>query len=345
MTDQPALDSASAARLCAWIEANTDRRQVQLGEPLSGGNANLTMRLTSVSGPLVLRAPPAAAISATAHRGIEREAQVLRALQGRVKVPEVIAWCPETEVLGRPFLLVSHVEGVAITDQLPSAYPDSVDSVNALGVALAEELAALHRVPWRDVGLQDFGNPEGFLQRQIERWRNTRRKTRVRDLPLMDELADWLLAKRPQRGPVSIVHGDYHLDNTLADLEQPRLQAVIDWELATIGDPLADLALLLMFWGPRAIDPPGFSHVQAVSRRPGVLSRQQLAERWQAVSGISAENLDFYLCFAFWRLAAIVEGAFCLYRAGQVDTPYARGLEYDVPALLQEAAIASRGEW
>ncbi len=318
---------------------------MQLGQPLSGGNANLTVQLSSASGPLVLRTPPAAAISATSHRGIEREAQVMAALQGRVKVPEVIAWCPETEILGRPFLLVSHIDGVAITDQLPSAYPDSVDSINALGVELAEELAALHTVPWREVGLEGFGNPEGFLQRQIERWRETRRKTRVRELPLIDELAGWLLAQLPQRGPVSIVHGDYHLDNTLADLEQPRLQAVIDWELATIGDPLADLALLLMFWGPRSLDPPGFSHVQAVSRRAGVLSRRQLVERWQNISGIGADNLDFYMCFAFWRLAAIVEGAFCLYKAGEVDTPYARGLEYDVPALLREAEIASWGKW
>ncbi len=112
-----------------------------------------------------------------------------------------------------------------------------------------------------------------------------------------------------------------------------------------LGVHKLDLALFLMFWGPRAVDPPGFAHVQAVSRREGVVSRRALAERWQQRSGLPMANLDFYLCFAFWRLAAIVEGAYCLYRAGEVDTAYARGLEYDVPALLEEAGLAARGEW
>ncbi len=144
---------------------------------------------------------------------------------------------------------------------------------------------------------------------------------------------------------MGVTHGDYHLDNTLCHRERPELLAVIDWEMATIGDPLTDLGLLLMFWGPRAVSPPGFAHVQAVSRRDGVLGRRELARAWADSSGMEPVNLEFYLCFAFWRLAAIVEGAYGLYLAGKVDTDYARGLERDVPALLQEAALAAEGEW
>ena len=161
----------------------------------------------------------------------------------------------------------------------------------------------------------------------------------------MQALGQWLLDHLPANGPVGVTHGDFHLDNSLCHPDRPELLSVIDWEMATIGDPLTDLGLFLMFWGPRAIEPPGFAHVQAVTRMEGVRSRAQLAARWSAATGVSIGELNYYLCYAFWKLAAIVEGAFGLYRQGKVDTPYARGLEYDVPALLQEARLAADGEW
>ena len=331
--------------LAAWIAAEAGMPGARVVRALSGGNANLTLLLETDSGPLVLRTPPENAISATSHRGIEREATVLRAIQGHVKAPQVMGWCDDPEVIGRPFLLVSHVNGIAITDTLPAAYPDTAASVNRLGEDLVDELAAIHRAPWRDIGLEKFGNPENFLRRQITRWQSVRAEAPVRELPLLQELADWLLQNLPADGPVGLVHGDYHLDNTLSYPDRPGLAAVIDWELATIGDPLADLGLFLMFWGPRDLDPPGFRHIQAVSRRSGIISRRALAERWGNATGYSLGNLDFYLCFAFWRLAAIVEGAYALYRQGKVDSAYARGLEYDVPALLAEAQAAARGRW
>jgi aminoglycoside phosphotransferase (APT) family kinase protein len=305
----------------------------------------LTLQIGTDQGSLVLRTPPENAISPKAHRGIERESKVLGALQGRVKVPEVIAWCDERDVIGRPFLLVSHVNGVSITDALPPAYPDTADSVNTLGEGLIDELAAIHRLPWQEIGLEGFGNPDNFLGRQIERWREIRAQSKVRELPLIESLAEWLLARLPTDGPVGLVHGDYHLDNTLSTPDHPALAAVIDWELATIGDPLSDLGLFLMFWGPRSQEPPGFRHVQAVSRRDGVLTRRELADRWADRSGYSLDNLDFYLCFSFWRLAAIVEGAWQLYVEGKVDSDYAKGLEQDVPALLAEAEAAAGGNW
>ena len=146
--------------------------------------------------------------------------------------------------------------------------------------------------------------------------------------------------------PPCLIHGDYHLDNTLASKQTPEILAVIDWELATVGDPYTDLGLALMLWGSeRTAEPPAFSQLQAVSRRPGVMGRRELAERWSRAAGRDLAHLDYYLAFAFWRLAAIVEGAYCLYAQGKVDSDYARDLEHNVPALLQEAQRAADGDW
>lgn len=342
MSDAP---EAMNQPLSRWLAEHAGVSGVKVAQRLSGGNANLTLQLDSDSGPLVLRTPPENAISPTAHRGIERESRVLMALDGRARVPKMVAWCEDAGVIGRPFLVVGHVEGVSITDTLPDAYADTVDNVNRLGESLVDELAVVHSLPWETLGLERFGRPEQFLERQITRWRDTRAKSPVRELPLLHELAGWLLDKLPAESHASLIHGDYHLDNTLSHPQRPEVAAIIDWELATIGDPLADLALLLMFWGPRELDPPGFSHIQAVSRRAGAHSRRALAERWSSATGLPLRNMDFYMCFAFWRLAAIVEGAWELYCAGKVDSDYARGLEYDVPALLEEAAAAAKGNW
>lgn len=339
-----AADRDSA--LGAWLKSHAGITGAHISEELGGGNANVTLRLDSDDGPLVLRSPPENAVSAKAHRGIEREARVLQAVDGRIRAPGFVAWCDDSSVLGRPFLVVRHVAGLSVTDTLPPAYGGSVEAVNALGLELVDELAAIHNLPWRELGLGDFGRPEQFLERQLKRWRELRQTDAVRELPRLESLADWLLAAQPRSQPGALTHGDYHLDNTLVRRDEPVLAAVIDWELATIGDPVSDLALLLMFWGnERRCEPPAFAHIQQISRRPGALSRRELAERWSMATGIGLDDLSYYLCFAFWRLAAIVEGAYVLYRHGKVDTAYARGLEHDVPALLAEAEAAAEGAW
>lgn len=331
--------------LARWCEANLGLTGARIERELSGGNSNLTQLVYTDQRPLVMRSPPANTISPKAHKGVEREYTVMRALHGHVPVPEAVGWCDDVSVIGRPFALVEHIDGVSISDELPAGYAGA-SAVNALGEQLSDALAALATAPWQDLGLDRFGNPENFLLRQIERWLAVRAESSVRDLPQIEELGNWLKDKLPADAPVGVVHGDFHLDNTLCHPEQPRLLAVIDWEMASIGDPLTDLGLFLMFWGNRrTASPPGFAHVQAVTRCEGVVDRRSLAERWASASGLSIENLDYYLCFAFWRLAAIVEGAYGLYVHGKVDTPYARGLEYDVPALLQEAALAAQGDW
>ncbi len=336
--------SAAATRFREWAAAELGLHGARIERELSGGNSNLTRLVVHDQGRLVMRSAPENTISPKAHLGVKREATFMSALAGHAPVPGVVCWCDDADVLGQPFALVEHIDGLSLTDTLPAAY-DNVDALNDLGLQLATALGRIARAPWRELGLADMGRPENFLRRQVERWLQIRRDQPTRELPEIERLGGWLLDHLPPAGPVGITHGDYHLDNTLCHREHPELLAVIDWEMATIGDPLTDLGLLLMFWGPRAVSPPGFAHVQAVSRRDGVLSRRELARAWSQASGLDTGPLEFYLCFAFWRLAAIVEGAYGLYLAGRVDTDYARGLERDVPALLQEAALAAEGEW
>ncbi len=332
------------ANFSAWASAELGLSNARINHELSGGNSNLTRLVSHDGGQLVMRSAPANTISPKAHLGVEREAAFMAALAGHAPVPSVACWCDDVSVIGQPFALVELIDGVSLTDSLPAAY-DDIDSLNQLGVQLATALGSIASAPWQSLGLADRGRPANFLRRQIERWLQVRADQPTRELPEIERLGQWLLRNLPEAGPVGVVHGDYHLDNTLCHRERPELLAVIDWEMGTLGDPLTDLGLLLMFWGPRAVSPPGFAHVQAVSRREGVIGRRDLVGAWSLSSGLEATQLDFYLCFAFWRLAAIVEGAYGLYLAGKVDSDYARGLECDVPALLQEAALAAQGEW
>jgi aminoglycoside phosphotransferase (APT) family kinase protein len=326
-----------------WVEAHTGIGGARLAEPLAGGNSNVTRLVETDSGRrLVLRRPPADTISPSAARGVSREFRVLSAVHGSAPVPEPVALCEDASVIGAPFVLVEAIDGVSITDTLPDSYIDRDTTLSAIGTGLVDALAAIHNVEWRAAGLDDFGRPENWVARQIERWRGIRADATARELPLVEELGAWFADTVPAQTEPAIVHGDYHLDNTLFAPDEPRLAAVIDWELSTIGEPMADVGLVLAFWGPRDPSPAGFEFVQAVSRSTTRPDRRDLADRWATTTGRSVENLDWFCAFSLWRLAAIVEGAWVLQAAGKIDSPYARSLEADVPRLLQEAATFAR---
>ena len=334
---------AIGAEACfaAWAGAALGAREARLGEALGGGNANVT-RLAVIDGTrMVLRHPPAHTVSDRAAAGIRREHEVMRAIAGKAAVPEPVAFCEDPAILGAPFMLARFVDGVAITDTLPPAYPDNGATARKIGEALVDALAAVHRIDWRTTLPKGFGRPEGFVQRQIERWLAVRRKDAVRALPPLERLGQWLLDNLPDDDPATIIHCDYHLDNTLFDRTEPRLLAIVDWEMATVGPPLLDVGLLTMFWNRSEAKHRGFPTIQAVSNQAGAPSANDLAERWSAASGHPIANLAYYQAFAFWRLAAIVEGAHVLFQRGLVDTAYARGLARDVPALLAAAAEAA----
>jgi aminoglycoside phosphotransferase (APT) family kinase protein len=303
-------------------------------ERLGGGNSNETIAVAGAGAPCILRRPPAASIAPSAH-AMDREFAILTALGGRgVPAPRPLALSTHP-----PMLLMERVEGASPTERLPAAYPPGAASVRAAGEAAIDALVALHAVDWRAAGLEGFGRPDGFLERQVGRWRGQYERIRVRELPRFDAVAEWLAANRPAGGPPAILHGDFHADNCLFSLGAPvRVTAIVDWEMATIGDPLLDLGLLLAFWGTDRPPAPAMPRVQGFSRVPGAPSRAELAGRYAERSGRSVEALDWYMTLAFWKLAAIVEGAYAQFLDGRLSSDYARALGDDVPRLLDEAA-------
>lgn len=330
--------AASTAELAAWLEQATDDPGPFRLEPLRGGNSNDTLLVTSRRASRVLRQPPGAGIDASAH-SVEREYRILMALADtHVPVPRPLALASEVGPGGRAALLLEHFDGVSIRDRLPSAYPEPVKAATAIGRATIDALADLHSLPWREFGLEDFGRPTGFLERQVRRWRKQYERYRHRDLPDFDIVANWLEKHRPDGGESGILHGDFHVDNCLFSRTAPvQLLAIIDWEMSTIGDPLLDLGLMLAFWGNDRPEKCAMPAIQGFTRVPGAPTRAELAERYARRSGRSVEHLDYYMALAFWKLAAIVEGAHAQYVAGLVQTEYGKALGEDVPRLLAEA--------
>jgi aminoglycoside phosphotransferase (APT) family kinase protein len=312
--------------------------------PISGGNSNETTLLSAPGGQWIMRRPPAVAISPTANN-LAREFRVLTALAGRdVPAPRALAFAEAGAVTAQPCLVMELCPGAPLTDSWPEGWPRDV-TIGAAGFAAVEALAALHRVDVEAAGLAGFGRPAGFLERQVARWRGQYQQNRVRDLPLFDDVGAWLDANRPADGIPGILHGDFRLDNCLILPGPPtRVSAIIDWELSTIGDPLVDLGLLLGFWGAERVAPIAMPRVQGLTRAPGAPSRRELAGHYSALTGRSTAALTFYMALAFFKLAAIVEGAYARYLSGEIDSPYARALGEDVPKLLRDAAaLAERG--
>jgi aminoglycoside phosphotransferase (APT) family kinase protein len=307
--------------------------------PLAGGNSNETMLLRAGGERLVMRRPPRATIDSSAHN-VGREAQMLEALAPSVvPVPAPRGLCVDAEVPEAPFLLMDAVDGVSLGDEVPAVWAgEEAAAVSAVGEATVDALADLHTLDWRAIGLADFGRPQDFLARQVPRWRKQLSRYAHRELVDFEPVAELLEAKRPADVEPGILHGDFHVDNCLFTIEgTPRLAAIIDWEMSTIGDPLLDVGLFLGFWGNVRTTPMGMPWVQAISRVPGAIGRQELARRYEARSGRSLEHLPYYMALAFWKLAAIVEGAHAHFVAGRTEAPYAAALEHDVPALLGEA--------
>lgn len=333
----------NVAALRDWIERSTGFANARPGRTLAGGNSNITLLIEIDHGRLVLRRPPADTVSDKAAAGIAREYAALGALYGRARVPEPVGWCDDPSIVGAPFSLTRWVDGVSLTDALPGGGSDA--AVKLLGYDLVTALAEIHRIDPAGLLPDGFGRPAGFVARQVERWTAIRRQDAVRDLPLIDALAAWLRANEPAAERASIIHCDFHLDNCLSDANEVRINAIIDWEMATLGDPRIDLGLVLFFWKRPPTASLGLPAIQGLSNRPGAVDRAELADVWSAATGASASNLDYFMVFSAWRLAAIIEGAFVLFREGKVDSAYARHLERDVPRLLEEAAaIVDRGQ-
>jgi aminoglycoside phosphotransferase (APT) family kinase protein len=309
---------------------------------IAGGRSNLTYVLTDGTRRWVLRRPPLGHVLATAH-DMTREYRVMRALAPTpVPVPRTVLEHRDPDALGAPFYVMDLVEGVVHRDAADFAHLDG-DERQRLGHAFVDALAALHLVDPAAVGLADFGRPDGYLARQVRRWAAQLDSSRSRDVPGFDELAARLADDVPAPQRVSVVHGDYRLDNVIVAADDPgRVRAVLDWEMATLGDPLADLALFTLFWqGWGAPDNPIF----ATPADHGFPSAAELSRRYAEATGLDltedAWAFDgWYAAFACFKFAVICEGIH--YRHGRGLTV---GAGFDrigglVPGIVQRGLSA-----
>ncbi|SPE63863.1 putative aminoglycoside phosphotransferase [Streptomyces netropsis] len=285
-------------------------------ELIEGGRSNLTYAVTDGTGRWVVRRPPLGHVLATAH-DMGREHRVISALRDTaVPVPGAIALCEDEDVLGSPFYVMEFVTGTPYrtAEQLGALGPVRTREV-VLG--LADTLVALHAVDPDEVGLGDFGRPEGFLERQLRRWGKQLEASRNRELTGIDALREALGAALPQSPAPAVVHGDYRLDNVLIGADG-TVEAVLDWEMSTLGDPLTDLGLLMMYSEQRPV--PG-SPISTTRDAPGHPEPAEIVERYAARSGRDVSALPWYTAFAYFKLAVILEGIHYRYTLGRTLGP------------------------
>ena len=298
-----------------WYEQHVPAAAPPLSFALvAGGRSNLTFAVTDAAGRrTILRRPPLGHVLATAH-DVGREHRIIAALAGTaVPVPGAIGFCDDAAVNGAPFYVMDFVEGTVIRDVGVGRAVLSEGDQARVADSLVDVLAALHAVDPDDAGLGDLGRKEGYIERQLRRWYRQWTDSQPSDVPDIEDVHARLAAAIPQQGRAGVVHGDYRIDNCVTGADA-RIAAVLDWELCTLGDPLADVGMLLICWarpGDELVARPDSPTVL-----PGFPGREQVLARYASVSGRDVSGIAYYQAFAFWKLACISAGVFARYAAG-----------------------------
>lgn len=332
------------ARLEEYMRGRLDPGlQVESVTPLAGGASNHMFVLEAQPlGRLVLRRPPAVKSSPTAH-DVAREYRVLRALdETSVPHPRAVLLCEDAGLIGAPFLLMEHVAGFVLDGSRP-AQAEHAARIGDLGRLFIDALAELAAVDWRAAGLESFGRPEGFLERQVNRWLGQLEGYRTRALPELDFLPGWLAGNRPAGGEPGILHGDYQFLNVIFSPAGDRVAAIVDWEQSTIGDPLLDLGWVLGLWAePGEVSP--VSRSEWLTQAPGMSRRRELAEGYARATGRDLTHLRYYETLALFKLACVLEGSYARHLAGRSEHGAHAEFGWMVPRLLETAAAIARGE-
>jgi aminoglycoside phosphotransferase (APT) family kinase protein len=306
--------------------------------PIGDGHSNVTFGLSTG---VVLRRPPRGPLPPSAH-DVLREARLLHALEPTpVRVPTVLAVCDDESVIGSPFYVMQEVQGDVITDSMPEAL-DTPDERSRVADELIDSLVELHSVDWTAIGLEGFGKPSGYLKRQLRRFNGLWEHNRTRELPEVEQVGSWLAANMPDSPPATIVHGDYRLGNTMFASNSPaRLIAILDWEMATIGDPLADVGYMMIHW-TRPGDEVGRFNLHSVTTLDGFPNRDELIERYEQRSGRSMQALNWYVTLALWKAVVFMEGNYKRAVAGSTDDPYLKTFGEGVLELARRAVHVSQ---
>jgi aminoglycoside phosphotransferase (APT) family kinase protein len=328
-------DGINRERLEAWFEANVPGAQPPLSfERISGGHSNLTYSVAdSEDRRWALRRPPLGKRLASAHDMV-REHRVITALEDTpVPVPPVVGLCADDGVNGAPFYVMDFLGGPVLRAKADAErFPDPADR-QAIGERVIDTLVELHSVDPDSVGLGDLGKREGQVARQLRRWQGQWEKSKTRELPLVDEVHDRLVARIPEQGAAAIVHGDYRLDNMILR-DSGEVAAVVDWELCTLGDPLTDVGMLIVYWGEEGDE---LVPLEPATQAPGFPTREDVKARYAQRSGRDLSQLDFYIALGLWKLAVILEGVYARHTAGQYGAS-----EEEVEGMRRFAAVVER---
>jgi aminoglycoside phosphotransferase (APT) family kinase protein len=306
--------------------------------PVGDGHSNVTFLLSTG---VVLRRPPRGPLPPSAH-DVLREARLLTALEPTaVRAPAVLAVCEDTEVIGAPFYVMEQVYGDVVTDRIPEPLDNPKDRAG-MADELIDALVELHAVDWNSIGLEGFGKPTGYLERQLRRFLGLWEINKTRELDEVETIGEWLRQNMPESPPATIVHGDYRLGNTMMAASAPaRLTAILDWEMATIGDPLADVGYLMLHW-LRPGDKVGYFNLQSVTMLDGFPSRDEMIARYEERSGRSMQALNWYVTLALWKAIVFMEGNYKRAITGATDDPYLKTFGEGVLELARRAVEVSQ---
>jgi len=307
-------------------------------ERIGEGHSNVTFLLRRGGARVVLRRPPRPPLPPSAH-DVLREARLLRALEETpVRVPAVLAVGDDESVLGVPFYVMEEIHGSVLASEVPPGLDTPAERRRA-AEELVDALVEVHGVDWRACGLEGYGKPTGYLERQLRRFTGLWEHNKTRELEVVEELGEWLRDNMPESSESTIVHGDYRLGNVMmANAAPAELVAIFDWELSTIGDPLADVGYMTVTWvEPDDPEDTMFANAVAVTRREGFLRREELIARYEEKSGRSVSTLNWYQALALWKAAVFMEGNYKRFQSGSTDDQYLALFDRGVPMLAEKA--------
>ncbi|MDQ6914305.1 MAG: phosphotransferase family protein, partial [Actinomycetota bacterium] len=307
------------------------------------GHSNITYLIRRGDEEWVLRRPPRPPLPPSAH-DVLREARLLSAVQGqRIRTPRVLLACDDEAVIGAPFYVMEKVEGDVVTSELPPALDEPPERAR-IAEELIDALVEIHAVDWRACGLEGYGKPTGYLDRQLRRFSGLWEHNKTREVPELDDATAWLAAHRPESPDATIVHGDYRLGNTMFAGGAPaRLVAIFDWELATIGDPLADVGYFTATYAAPGDPETTLFSLNRVTTLEGFPSREELIARYEELSGRSMSDVRWYQTLALWKSAVFLEGSYKRLLAGTTDDPFFRLLDEGVPEIARHALAIAHG--
>ena len=301
-----------------WMADNVGAEGPLAFTRIKGGHSNLTYKIDDAAGTAyVLRRPPLGDLLPTAH-DMSREWRFISAFHPTpVPVPPPLGYCDDKEVTGAPFYVMGFVDGHVMHDASTAETAFDETGRRSAGESFIDVLADMHAEDPDDIGVGDIARKEGYITRQLKRWYSQWEKSKTRELPVLDEVHDRLAANIPEQGPARVVHGDYRLGNCITGFDA-KIAAVLDWEIATLGDPLADVGYVLHSW-PEPGDSDA-AHRVSPTQMPGFPTRKELVARYAERSGRDLAEVDYYIAFSHWKSACIVEGVYARYKHGALDT-------------------------